>query len=335
MALKRLRAPDFPPPGMASGCETPEWSVVYRARMSKTICVITPTHLRDIGQFSVLRRSIRLFAPELEHIALVNTEDCAAFRERFHGEPHLQIVKSAAVLPRSIEQRRRKSGPKWLTGKWRHKDLIKGWHAQQIMKLFALADCDHEAAVFMDSDVFICRPLASDYFHVAGQLKLFRRAAVNAEALDFDISTHDILGNPLHQITQLYDYIFSPACFRTSSAVALLEEFKRRGRSNWVDRFLSQIRPSEYNLLGYAATVLEGGTDYHLMECNPDDLHHSIRFPEDRARLGEEIERMKVNPKDFALIQSTLRIDSAQISNAFDCVVAARQASLATAAVSA
>jgi hypothetical protein len=286
--------------------------------MPKTICIITPTYDRDIQQFSLLRRSIRLFAPDFPHIAIVNSEDWHEFRDRFRADTNLEIIKSSEVLPRSVEQRRRKSGPRWFTGKWLHPRLIKGWHAQQLMKIYALADCQYEAAAFFDSDVFFCRRLRPDYFYLDDHLKLFRRRAVDAEALDFDISTHEILGNPLHRITELYDYVFSPACFRKSSALSLFAEFKRRKRSTWVRRFLAQPRPSEYNLLGYAATVVEGGAGYRLVECNPDDLHHSIRFPEDSARLAEEIEQMRVRPKDFVLIQSTLRIDFDQIAKVFD-----------------
>jgi hypothetical protein len=295
--------------------------------MSKKVCIITPTHRGDMRQFSVLRRSIKLFAPDLQQVAIVNTEDCAEFRDSFRDDTNLEIVKSADVLPREIEQRRRKSGPRWFTGKWLHKRLIKGWHAQQLMKLYSLADCQYDAAVFVDSDVFICRPLRENYFYVGDALKLFRRRAANAEALDFDISTHEIMGNPLHQVTELYDYIFSPSCFRKSSAVSLFAELKRRGRTNWVRRFLAQTRPSEYNLLGYAASVLERGAGYHLIECNPDDLHHSVRFPEDRARLAAEVEQMRIRPKDFVLIQSSLRLHIDQIVNAFDRVAEAHQAS--------
>ena len=285
-----------------------------------SLCLMTPTHIGDIEQFAVLRRSIEVFAPGIPHIALVNTEDCRKFRDRFQASPSLQILPSAQILPRDLERRRRKSGPKWLTGKWLNKGLIRGWHAQQLMKIFALAQSSCEAVVFMDSDVFICRPLTRDYFFVDGRLKLFRRdAVVNAECLDFDISTHDILGNPLHrvQVTELYDYIFSPTCFRRSSAVRLLAEFEARGRSKWVKRFLEQKRPSEYNLLGHAAMVLEGGAGYQLIECNPDDLHHSIRFPEDSAHFDAEIELMRRQPKDFALIQSSLGLDIDRIAAAF------------------
>lgn len=281
-------------------------------RLMPSICFITPSHIRDIDRFAVLRRSIQLFAPEVAHLAIVDTEDCRAFRQRFGSQPHLEIISTADVLPASVERGRRKSGPRWLTGR-----RIKGWHAQQLAKILALADCQHESAVFFDSDVFICRPLRPEYFYVDGRLKLFRRPAPNAECLDFDISAHEILGNPLHQVTELYDYIYSPCCFRRSSAAALLSELRRRKRS-WVRRFLKERRPSEYHLLGYAATVLEAGAGYHLIECNPEELHHSIRFPEDRARFDAEIERMWAQPKPFALIQSNLHIEAERIAKAFE-----------------
>lgn len=291
-----------------------------------SICIVTTTYSGDIDQFSILRRSINLFAPGFPHLAIVQTEDCAQFRRRFRDEAQLEIIPTAAVLPAAVELRRRKSGPKWLNGKLRHgRLLIKGWHAQQLAKIFALAQCRYEAAVFLDSDVFLCRPLDADYFHVDGRLKLFRCRALNAESIDFDISTHDILGNPLHEITQLWDYIFHPACFKRSTALSLLEEFKQLKRSTWVRRFLAQRRPSEYNLLGYAATVLEVGAGYHLIECDPAQLHHSIRFPEDRARLAEEIEHMRIDPKHFALIQSTLELPFSRITTVFDCVAAAQR----------
>jgi Family of unknown function (DUF6492) len=293
-----------------------------------SICFLTPSYIGDIDQFSMLRRSINLFAPGFAHIAIVHTEDCAKFRERFREESNLEIIPTADVLPAAVELHRRKSGFKWFTGKWKHgRLLIKGWHAQQLAKIYTLAQSRYEDVVFLDSDVFLCRPLAPSYFYEGGRLKLFRRRAVNAETLDFDISTHDILGNPLHEITELWDYVFHPTCFKKSAAVALLQEFKRRKRSTWVRRFLAQIRPSEYNLLGYAATVLELGEGYRLIECQPDDLHHSIRFPEDRARLAAEIEHMQTEPKQFALIQSTLKIPFNQISNVLDLIVEAQRTS--------
>lgn len=294
----------------------------HNHRAVPSICILTPTYAGDLQRFALLRRSLATFAPGIAHIAVVNSEDLGLFADRFRGEPALELVATRDVLPASIERRRRKrSGPSWLAQGWLRQRTIKGWYAQQLAKIFVLASCRYDAAAFVDSDVLVCRPLSADYFYVDGSLKLFRQRASNAEQLDFDVATHDILGNPLHTVTELYDYIFSPCCFRKSTAISLLEEFGRRGlarRERWIRRFLREKRPSEYNLLGYAATVLERGAGYHLIECDPQDLHHSIRYPEDRARVLEEIERMRTEPKPFALIQSTVGVRLEQISEALD-----------------
>ena len=288
-----------------------------------SLCILTPSYRGDLAQFAVLRESIRAFAPELPHIALVHTEDYGRFHRRFQFEDNLEIIQTADVLPQEIERRRRKSGPKWLTSKWFGGHQIRGWHAQQLGKIFALAALPYEAALFVDSDVFICRPLQARDFYVDGRLKLFRQRATNAEQLDFDISTHDLLGHPLQTVTDLFDYIFHPACFRKSTAIRLLEELVRRrsSESKWMRKFLKERRPSEYNLLGYAATVLEDGMNYELIECKPTDLHHSVRFPEDLARFWQEMCAMLSQPKQFALIQSTVGIDPRKIASAFRALV--------------
>ncbi len=212
-----------------------------------SICLLTPSYSGDIERFSLLRRSIGMFAPGIPHLAIVQSEDVAEFADRFRGEPGLEVIPTREVLPASIERRRRRSGPRWRARGWLGGRTIKGWHAQQFSKIFALAGCGYDAAVFLDSDVFLCRPLSRDFFHVEGLLKLFRQRASNAEQLDYDIATHDILGNPLHTITELYDYIFHPSCFRKSSAASLLAELDRRGlsrRERWIRRFLREKRPS-------------------------------------------------------------------------------------------
>jgi hypothetical protein len=283
-----------------------------------SICIVTPTYVGDAAQFTLLRRSINAFAPAFPHLAIVNSEDFAEFRERFAGESNLEIIKSADVLPRAIEYRRRRSGPKWLTAMRRVPGrLIKGWHAQQLMKLFVLSECSYEAVAFCDSDVLICRPIAADYFYLGDRLKLYRRRARDAECMDFDIAAHEILGNPLERITELYDYIYSPATFRKSTAVRLFAEFHSRHRS-WVRRFLAQKRASEYHLLGYAATVLEGGAGYQIVDCNPDDVHHSVRYETDRAELATVLQQIRAQHKDFALLQSRLNLNVGQIAAAFD-----------------
>jgi hypothetical protein len=272
-----------------------------------------------LNQFSVLRESVRAFAPQLPHIVLVNTEDYRRFRKRFESESNLTILRTADVLPSQIERRRRRAQPDWVPRKWFGEGQIEGWHARQLAKIFALAALPYQAAIFVDCDVFICRPLQARDFYVGGRLKLFRQWATNAEQLGFDIATHDLLGNPLDTVTEFFDYNFHPATFRKSTALRLVQELVRRrgSQSNWMRKFLEEKSPSGYNLLGYAATVLEGGMNYKLVECKPTDLHHCVRFPDDRARFDQEMRRMLNQPKQFARLQSTVGINPGRITTTF------------------
>jgi hypothetical protein len=232
-----------------------------------SFCFITPTYRGEIRQFAELRRSIGRFAPGVCHIAIVNTEDYAELTDRFPREAHLQIMTTADVLPRVIERHRRRATLTWFSGRWLRRRVIRSRHVQQLVRLYALASCAYEAAAFVDANVFITHPVEPGSFYVDGRLKLLRRRAVETESMDCDIATHEILGRPLHQVTELFDYRFSPACFRRSSAVRLLAELERRRPLRWIRRFIAQQRPSEYNLLGYAATALEGCAGYELIEC--------------------------------------------------------------------
>jgi hypothetical protein len=254
------------------------------------LCILTPSYRGDIEPFALLRESIRRFAPGFPHVVVVHTEDYRMFRHRFRDDTQLEIVRTAEVLPRSVERRRQKAGSRWLTGTWLWGPRINERRAQQLARIYALAQCQYEAAVFLDSDVSICEALDPKYFYVDDRLKLFRQRAVNAEAQDLDISTHDIVGNPLHDVGELYDYISHPACFRKSTAVRLLEELvrRRRSESRWIRKLLEERRPSEYNLLGYAATVLEECAHYALVECGAGELQtlahiHAVRIAQQVA----------------------------------------------------
>jgi len=163
---------------------------------------------------------------------------------------------------------------------------------------------------------------------VDGRLKLFRRdAVVNAECLDFDISTHDIPGQPAapdpgDRAIRLH---FSPTCFRRSSAVRLLAEFEARGRK-WVKRFLEQKTPSEYNLLGHAAMVLEGGAGlraHRVQSRRPPPLRSA--FPKTAPISTPRSSACAPAAQGIRAIQSSLGLDIDRIAAAFSRVEAAHR----------
>lgn len=284
-------------------------------------CIITPTYFGDFDQFSILRKTILSFAPQFKHLVVVESEDFSFFHEHFGCEKNIEIIKTSEVLPSDIELRRKRESKykfvrsikKRFLSKNRH---IDGWRAQQLSKIYCLQGVSEDVGVFIDSDVFLCNNIRDDFFRKNKKTKLFYRPALNAEQLDFDISTHEILGHDLYsvQICDLFDYVFQPACFNKRTAHVLMSKLCDIHGSHWQEIFLNERRPSEFNLLGYAARELEQLENYEAIVCSPEDLHGSLRYKEDEANLQAEIDRFMEFPKDFFLIQSTLKIPTFMIN---------------------
>ena len=291
-----------------------------------SMCFITPTFRRDFQQFALQRRTMAAFAADIPHVVIVDEEDMGLFRSRFRDDlkGNLILKSSKDVLPTILERGRYFARFKFLRSFFKRVPggpiLSRGWCAQQLMKIYALAAMEYDFAVLLDSDVFLCGFVTPEFFLRDGLPRLFEGPADDAEKMDFDISTHLILGRPLHQVKQLYDYIFSPSVFRKSTAAKLLEVLTERGTRRWLKDFHLQRRPSEYNLLGYVAREIEGYEGYRREPCLPSDLHYSIRYEKDLEHLQETISSLKKgnNDRKFFLLQSTLGLEGAALEKIID-----------------
>ena len=164
-----------------------------------------------------------------------------------------------------------------------------------------------------------------------GRPKPFRRQAVNAECLDFDISTHDILGNPLHRVTDYGLYFLAVLLPPVERRAAARESSVRRQVGKALPGAKTPVRITTCWVTRRWSSRAAPTTS--SSRRNPDDLHHSIRFPEDRAHLDAEIERdTRQQPKEFALIQSSLGLDIDRIAAAFARVEEAHREELARSA---
>ena len=285
------------------------------------MCFFTPTFRRDLIQFSLLRRTIMKFAPQIPHLVIVNHEDLDLFRSKFQDQfgSGLTLKSSREVLPPRIEFGRWVARYKSLRSLFKrlpgHTIVSRGWYAQQIMKIYALANLDYDFAVFLESDVFLCADVTPEYFMRDGLPRLFEGPADTAEKMDFDVSTHVILGRRLDKVKNLYDYIFSPAIFRRSTAVRLMELLSERGPTKWIREFHRLTRPSEYNLLGFVAREIENHSGYSVEKCMPRDLHYSICIKDELDQLIPTLDALtpKNNDKKFFLLQSSLKIDSQKL----------------------
>jgi len=72
-----------------------------------TTCIITPSYIGDIAQFSLLRKSIEIYARDYPHIVIVHSEDYPAFNSRFGASRNITILKTSDILPSFVENRRK------------------------------------------------------------------------------------------------------------------------------------------------------------------------------------------------------------------------------------
>lgn len=287
--------------------------MLSRGMTSTPLALVTTTYRGDLQRFAILRDSIRRYGTRFPHIAIVQTEDYGIFSERYGGDIDITLLRTADVLPKSVESQRRAAR----TGRGLRSLLsrrapvgaqeMRGWYAQQLSKLFFLRETTYPTVAFIDSDLFLCESIEYSDFFYGQEAKLFRRRAANAESLDFDISTYEILGRDIYYVknSDLYDFIFHPVIFRASTGRRLFDHLERSMGRKWVDRFIAERRPSEYNLLGHVATDMEELQGYHIVDCAPEDVHYSIRTKSTAEKMQGSINEIYRVRKKFFLVQST------------------------------
>jgi Family of unknown function (DUF6492) len=128
------------------------------------IAFVTPTYRPDLGRCELLVQSVRQFAPQISHYLIVDHRDIAAFRHL--AGPRTILVPSEEIMDKSY---RRLIGP---AGIWfsLRAPPVRGWIAQQLMKLGSPQVLCEEVLVCIDSDVTFVRPF--DRSHVQEQGKL-------------------------------------------------------------------------------------------------------------------------------------------------------------------
>lgn len=289
--------------------------------MQKKYCFLTPTYAGDIERFAVLRDSVMHFGGGVHHVAIVQTEHLSEFKERFGSQPNLELLPTSAVLPAHMEFQR--GGSRLDRKLIQIKKLFKqdyrridGWRAQQLTKIHSLAKSDFEIGIFLDSDLFLARPITEDDFISCGKPKLFRSKCFDLESTALWISATDTHGiNPL-KYNELHNFVFAPAVFRRSTAELLLSQMTERHGIRWEIPFCNEKKPSEYNMLGISIMYSSELEKYALEEVSsPGDLHCSITV--DSINPTEAAQFAKESNKPFFLIQSNTNISPEYMRNVF------------------
>lgn len=282
-----------------------------------SLCYVTPTFGRDIERFALLRRSLALFSPDIPHLACVDTEDCALFERRFGQERNLRIIPTAEILPPALEAERRlwRSWRGRLAERvgWRLKlgpHPFTGWKMQQIVKLDLLADLPYAAAVFLDSDIVLCGPVTAEDYFEAGRLRLLETPALTYEDYFFEVGRQILIGGDLQAPMQGLNYIHQAPRFLSRTGATLRRHLEAHHR-DWRRKFFQQAFPAEYQLLGYAARVLENGEGYCPEPLPPDEWLYCVK---ETAHLEPQLMRCQAERgrRKFLLVQSNLGLPEAE-----------------------
>lgn len=262
--------------------------------------IITPSYAPDYELCRDLVVSIRAHGPgDVRHRIIVPDRDLALFRSLEDDRTVIQRVSD--VLPRGLHRVPRLNLWLNLRAPW---PPVRGWIAQQIVKLAACAASTAAHALIVDSDVVFVRGFDLDAYLVDGAAPLYRMPdAVDArlpQHLIWDDVAHRMLGVPPRTDATRPDYICWPCLWQPAIARDLLRRVEEVTGRRWWTAVGRELRFSEMVLYGvYVDTVLAPATPTTTsMHCVP----HSDEVALDDAALARFLARL--TPDDLAVMIS-------------------------------
>jgi hypothetical protein len=264
-----------------------------------TLELITPSYAPDRELCADLVRSVRRFAPAgTRHIVVVPEQDVPAFAAL--EDLGATVVSTRSVMPRGFLKV--PFANVWLSVRspW---PPVRGWIAQQIVKLQAVARSEADAVLVVDSDVEFIRSFTVADFLVDGQVPLYRvDDAVSAELprhMLWDAVARRLLGLPADGGERHPDYICWPCLWQPRVVRGALERVERTSGRPWAVAVARELHFSEMVLYGVYADEVAGAT------VHTSDMHCPA-FSDERALDADELARFLADrePADVAVMIS-------------------------------
>lgn len=235
--------------------------------MTYSLAVVTPTCARDLAHFGLLRRSLEAFAPQLTHVAIVQTEDLPAFAGH-RNDPGLQLLSTADLLPADIERERRKRAGRSMRLNRLERSLQKrfgwfprascdGWHVQQLTKFEASRRLPYDGLLVLDSDAFLTRPFRFEDLLVDGLRPIYASWQAGVTPNHWLRAAHALWRQPLPESGQ-YWYVSQPYLFERQTMQGLCAHLEAMYQRPWMEALLA-MKPgdlSEFNIYGVYAQQL-------------------------------------------------------------------------------
>lgn len=257
-----------------------------------TMAVVTPSYAPDRELCGDLNRSVlRFTGADVHHHIVVPSPDMKSF-ESLAGR-RTTVHRADQFLPR--EMVRIPSLNVWMNLR-RPYPPVRGWIAQQIVKMSIAASLNADIVLLVDSDIVLIRPIDAYTYAPSGSAALYRLdngidASLPRHRLWHQVSRR-LLGLPPTRATLLPDYICWPCAWQPDVVRSMLKRIERSTGKPWETAVGSEIHFSEMILYGvYVEHVLglEGRAVSPDMRC----LNHSEEVSLDVALLRHLLSGLK------------------------------------------
>lgn len=267
-----------------------------------TMLVLTPSYRPDRTLCADLNRSVLRFAPaDVRHAVVVPTADLPVFAPL--AGPRTTVVDVRDVLPRQLRKVPRANV--WLNPR-RPFPPVRGWVAQQVVKLAAAAAATEDVVVVVDSDLVMVRPFDGRTFAPGGAVPLYRRNGAVTAHLPRHMLWHDaarrLLGLPPTDAAVRPDYVCCPCAWEPAVVRRLLARVEQATGQPWATAVGRQLHVSEMVLYGVFVDEVES-RDREVVRT--DDMRcpgHYDEVPLDGDGLADLVARLR--PEDVAVMVS-------------------------------
>jgi hypothetical protein len=266
-----------------------------------SLAIITPSYRPDFELCRDLNTSIlRFTSTEVEQYIIVPASDRGLFNTISGSRTHIQDVRE--YIPDSIFKLPRTN--MWINAR-RPFPPIRGWIAQQIVKLGAAASMTTDVVVLVDSDILFIRSMSADSYMRDGRLALFEMP----DGVDASLPRHRqwhatarrLLGLPALDLPRYPDYICWPCAWSPDVVRSMLDHIQSVTGTHWATAIGRQLHFSEMILYGvYVREIMQPAMlpSTSKMHC----LNHSeeVALDEDALRLLLST----AGPLDYAVMVS-------------------------------
>lgn len=263
------------------------------------LTVLTPSYGPDAELCADLNRSVMELTDDVEHHIVVPHGDRKYFAELEGTRTFVHDV--AEFLPRHLVKA--PGANVWLNT-LRPWPPVRGWIAQQLVKLSAAASFNARGVLLMDSDMVLIRRTTLDSFLVDGRPVFYRNPGAVHTGLPMHRKWHEssrsLLGLAPPPAENLTDYICWPCLWEPGIVRGLLSAVEAHTGRGWATAIGSQLQFSEMILYGVYVDEVLGGAE------SPTSRMRSVVYSEERPLGPGDLSALLagVTSEDLAIMVS-------------------------------